>query len=146
MKTIKRYLSILLTLSMMWCGFGVVTANALPLNENTIFDENIISVETNDKEELQPLAARSCPVYVPGIGYTGSAAWNSAIATVQAGGNVQGWGSNNLYLSEANARMLLNAAGCQVYGDVEQAHANCHNYPHLHYWANGTRHNTIRLG
>lgn len=38
------------------------------------------------------------------------------------------------------------AAGCAVYGGVEAGHNNCHNYPHLHYWANGTRHNTIRLG
>lgn len=76
----------------------------------------------------------------------GSAAWNSAIAIVQGGGHIQGWGSNNLYLSEANARMLLGAAGCAVYGGVEAGHNNCHNYPHLHYWANGTRHNTIRLG
>jgi hypothetical protein len=113
MKTIKRYFSMFLVLNMIWCCLGSATVNAQTLDQ-----EVIISVEANDKEELQPVAARSCPVYVPGIGYTGSAAWNSAIATAQAVGNVQGWGSNNLYLSEANARMLLNADGCQVYGDV----------------------------
>ena len=29
---------------------------------------------------------------------------------------------------------------------LEDGSNNCHNCPHLHYWANGTRHNTIRLG
>ena len=96
--------------------------------------------------ELTPvMVARCTPTYVPGIGYTGTPEWYSAIELVQAGGHIQGWGSNNIFLSEANAKLLISAAGFQVYGEVE-SHDNCHNYPHIHYIVNGSRHNTIRLG
>ena len=109
---------------------------------------NISETDTNfGSEEIMPMASNNCPVYVPGIGWTGSPAWYAAIARVQASGDITGWGANNnIYLSEDHAKMLIEAAGLKVYGEVEESEpGRPHDYRHIHYEINGSRHNTIRV-
>ena len=59
MKTIKRYLSILLTLSMIMCCTSVFTVNAVPSAE-----DNKIAIEVAEnlisENELQPMMASRC--------------------------------------------------------------------------------------
>lgn len=55
---------------------------------------NISETDTNfGSEEIMPMASNNCPVYVPGIGWTGSPAWYAAIERVQAGGHITRLGS-----------------------------------------------------
>ncbi len=143
MRKLRSYLAVFLVFCMTVCSASIFAVVAQTTDDSEIFIENLES--QNAKNELQPMVTSNCPTYIPGIGYTGSQAWYSAIAVVQAGGHIQGWGSSGVYLAEAHARMLISAAGYQVYGGVEQDD-DCHNYPHIHYWRNGSRHNSIRLG
>ena len=58
-----------------------------------------------------------------------------------------GWGANNnIYLREEHAILLIEAAGLTVYGEVEESEpGDPHDYRHIHYEVNGSRHNSIRV-
>lgn len=60
MKKFKCYLSILLILSRMICSTSSFAVNALPVADD---DDTVIEVEEDlgGEEELQPMAATSCP-------------------------------------------------------------------------------------
>ena len=65
MKTIKRYFSILLVLSMMMCYTSVFTVSAVPTTEDEMI---VIEVEEDlgGEDELQPMVANSCTgAYIP---------------------------------------------------------------------------------
>lgn len=59
MKTIKRYLSILLVLSIMLCSTSMFTVNAAQVTETEDF---VIDTEANlgGEDELQPMVANTC--------------------------------------------------------------------------------------
>ena len=138
MKTTKKIISLLLTIQMLLACALIpgVTATDVVVETSVIVSES--------SEELSPMMANECPTYIPGIGWTGTQDWYNAIATVQAGGHIQGWGSSGVYLSESNAKMLITAAGFTVCGEVERDDDE-HPYPHIHYWRNNSRHNSIRV-
>jgi hypothetical protein len=120
--------------------------------QSVIADELVTETILSGEDELMPMGASDCPdedepTYVPGIGWTGSPSWSNAITVVQSGGHIQGWGSNSeTYLSAPHARLLILAAGLELYkdGNVEKDDYD-HDYPHIHYWAKNTRHNSIRV-
>ena len=142
-KASKCAIIAILTFCLLFCISGTQVFAAMAEGATVTIEENIVVAE-DTTPELMPMKAQACSTYVPGIGWTGSQAWNNAIARVQEGGHIQGWGSAGLYLSESNARMLIGSAGLVVYGGVERDDYD-HPYPHIHYWAKNSRHNSIRV-
>ena len=124
--------------------YYVFFSASLELVRATAIAEGITVVTEKTTQELAPARTKNCPTYIPGIGWTGLQDWNNAIARVQAGGHIEGWGGSGTFLSESHDRMLISAAGLDVYGGVERDDCD-HKYLHIHYWAKNSRHNSIRL-
>ena len=116
---------------------------AIPTEEPIVATEDTTVVTEQITQELVPLMASDCPIYVQGIGWQGSQSWNNCVNTVAAGGTITDFGG--IIVTEFVAKLMIADAGGQ-YLSTENGHlTGSHSYRHVHYLMYGTRHNVIRI-